>query len=780
MFLLLSEERGRQYHMSLQLTPNEVIYEFNAPSLGQKSRANYNPAYNEVFKRIKMAMEIKDLGYNVYLIDNYSKEKVEGLKGYIKDILKKRKNPKDICYVVYEDEKSPKALFLVNGNGMKLKKALEDMQNDYAEAAFQFYNNTNNKEKEDLLQDIQKKRTELVTNLVEISKKEGFDVKATGSGFMFIPLKNGSAMTEREYDELEISEKEKMLSKVSILKSDAQDILDNLKGMETESIDKIKVIMEAYFESEREKLKEKYLEVFSDDQIACEYLRFVCDNIEKALIENYSTSYEEDEEKINESIYKYVINVIVDNSENTEPLVIYEEDPNVINLLGSTEYENHNGTYVTDISLIQGGSLLKANEGCIIIRANNLLTNSGAYYHLKKSLLSEKIKFDYNKGYLELLSMSGLKPAPIDINVKVILMGDYEIYDALYHYDEDFKNLFKIRAEYSQIVDSTEENNSILIGNIDKIVSENDLKPLTDEAVKEVAKYFSRSANDKRKFVFDEIELKKILAQANYKVECEERKNIEGKDIIDVGYSQELIENEILDNYKENKIILNTEGETVGSINGLSVIDVGYFSFGKPLRITCNCYKGSGSIIDVQKESSLSGQIHNKSINILRGYLTTLLGSYNSIHVDFHISFEQLYGKIEGDSASVAEVVCMISALSKVPVKQNIAVTGSINQFGEVQAIGGVNEKIEGFFNVCKLKGGIKDNGVLIPYANKDELILKPEVEEAVKEGKFKIFVMKNVEDAVTVLMGNENYNYEEILNTAQNELKKYHHKEKQ
>jgi predicted ATP-dependent protease len=766
--------------MSLQLISNEVVYEFNAPSLIQKDRLNYNPEYNEVFEKIKMALEIKGHGYNVYLIDDYSKEKIENLKNYIKDILKSRQKPKDICYVVYEDEKSPRALFLSNGNGIKLKAALEEMQSDYAEAAFHFYNNSSNKDKEKILQEIQKKRTELVTNLMEMSKKEGFDVKATGSGFMFIPLKEGNAMTEREYDDMEFIAKEEMMSKVSILKSDAQDILDELKGIETESIDKIKLIMEDYFEGERGRVKEKYLADFSEDPMAVEYLTFVCNSIENSLIQNYTTSYEEDEEKINESIYRYIVNVIVDNNDNKEPEVIYEEDPNVINLLGSTEYENHNGTYVTDISLIQGGSLLKANEGCIILRASSLFTNTGAYYHLKKSLLSERVKFDYNKGYLELLSMSGLKPAPIDIDVKVILIGDYETYDALYNYDEEFRNLFKIRAEYTRVVDCTEENKEVLIGNIIKTVNENNYKPLTTDAIKEVAKYFSRKAYDRNKFVFDLIELKRILAQSNYRVECEKRENIESKDIIYVGYSQEFIEKEILDNYKENKVILNTYGEIVGSINGLSVIDMGYYSFGKPIRITCNCYKGGGSIVDVQKESCLSGQIHNKSINILKGYLTRLFGGYNHIPVDFHLSFEQLYGKIEGDSASVAEIVCMISALSKVPIKQYLAVTGSINQFGEVQPIGGVNEKIEGFFNVCKLKGDIKEKGVLIPYSNKDELILKPEVEEAIKEDKFKIYVMKNANDAVTVLMGNEKLTYEDIIDTAQKELKKYHHIKKQ
>jgi lon-related putative ATP-dependent protease len=769
----MGEER-QQCYMNLRLTPNEVLYSFIPPKVESKDRVEDNPEYNEVYKMIRTSLQINEEGYNVYLIDNFSKEKIENLKVYIKNILAEKDKPKDICYVVYDDDKQPKALYLLNGNGIKLKRAVESIQGAYAESIFHFYNNATHKEKEEILQSIQRKRTELVTNLVEMAKKEGFDVKPSNTGFTFIPLKDGVPMTETDYDELEIGEKEEILGKVTNLKSDAQNILEELKDMEAESIDKIKNIMLKYFYGKRENYKKEFFSDLENDNDALNYMQFVCDCIESGVVENYSTNYEDDEEKINEIIFKYMVNVIVDNSGNNEPQVIFEEDPNVINLLGSTEYENHNGTYITDISLIQGGSLLKANEGCLIVRASNLLNNASAYYHLKKSLLSEKIKFDYNKGYLELLSLSGLKPEPIDINVKVILIGDYETYDILYSYDEDFKNIFKIRAEYSQIIDVSEENKTALIKNIVKTVNNNKLKSLTDEAIKEVAKYFSRKAGSRRKIQFDDIELKRLLIMANYKVEEEKRDNMESKDIIEVAYSKELIQKEILDNYRENKILIDVQNEIIGSINGLSVIDIGYYSFGKPLRITCNCYKGSGNIVDAHKESNLSGHIHNKSINILKGYLTKIFGGYTSIPVDFHLSFEQLYGKIEGDSASVAEIVCMISALSKIPVKQSIAVTGSINQFGEVQPIGGVNEKIEGFYNVCRLKGFQEGGGVLIPYSNKDELVLNTEVENAVKNNLFSIYVMTSVEEAVEVLMANDKYCSEDIFNLMQRELKRY------
>jgi len=372
------------------------------------------------------------------------------------------------------------------------------------------------------------------------------------------------------------------------------------------------------------------------------------------------------------------------------------------------------------------------------------------------------------------LSLSGLKPEPIEFKEKVILIGDFETYDILYNYDEDFKKIFKIRAEYNPIIEVDESTKTKFVEGILRITKKNNLKAFTNDAIKEIAKYLSRKAESKNKIYFNDYELNKLLMLSNNKVIEEKRDSVEGKDIIEVAYNEEQIEKEIMENYKDKKILINVNGASVGQINGLSVIDIGYIRFGKPLRITCNCYKGDGAIFDAHKESNMSGNIHSKSINILRGYINRLTGGYTRLPVDFHLSFEQLYGMLDGDSASVAEVICMISALSKIPIKQNVAVTGSINQFGEVQPIGGVNEKIEGFFKTCKLIDNIDGKGVIIPDSNKDDLILNDEVEKAIESGRFHIYTMATVEDAMELLMGDENINLQEIMNAIDRELKKY------
>lgn len=763
--------------MKRKLTPKEVIYNFEFGGISSKKNKSVLPQYSEAYKKIKTALEIDKEGYNVYLVDDYSMDKVKTIIEYIENVLKDRDKPDDICYVVKNDEKKPIPIFVSNGFGKKFKATLEDIQSSLIEYTFEFYNNSISKEKEKLVDTIQKKRNEIINNLIIISKSSGFEIKSNDGGFTFIPLNDGREMTEDEYEDLDSDKKELMISKVNELKLKAKEILEELKLMEVNELEKIKGIMYDYLNEKLEDKREKYKKIFHRDTEVIEYLEYVCDSIVTYLIDNYSISYDDDEDKINEIIYKYMINVIVDNSEQNSPPVIFEEDPNLNNLLGSIEYENHNGIYVSDVSLIKAGSLIKANGGCLILRVNNLLSNSQAYYYLKKVLLSEKVDLDYNKGYLELLALSGLKPKPINIRQKVILIGDYETYDLLYTHDEDFKKIFKMRTEYNPILDIDKDVKGALIREINNFSSANNIRPLTDEAVKQIAKCLSRKAENKNKIYFESYELNNLILLANNKVKEENRNTIDGKDIIDIAYEEELIEKEILQSYKEGKTLIEVVNSKVGQVNGLSVIDTGYVSFGKPIKITCICYKGEGNIIDAQRDSNLSGKIHNKALSILKGYISTLNGGYTKLPVDLHVSFEQIYGVVNGDSASIAEIICMLSSISKIPIRQNIAVTGSINQFGEVQPIGGVNQKIEGFFKVCKAMDTIENKGVLIPASNKEDLVLCEEVEIAIKEGKFFIYTMKSVEDAVRVLLDKPAVNFDKVTKAINKEIEKYNDK---
>lgn len=760
--------------MRKELTSQEVKFNFKFKESDLKGSVTKIPEIDSEYEKIGRALNINKEGYNLYLIDSFSKEKLKKLQGYIEEQYKYLEPPKDICYVSLEDDKKPEVLFVSNGNGKKLKDAVEEIRNNYIEIVEEFYNASSEDEKDELIEEIQSKRNDYISELMEMAKKEDFEVKVTNKGFAFIPLISGKVISEREYDNLEKNKKEAIVAKASILKKKAEAVLGKLKEIETKSIKKLKEIYSDFLANEMEGYKDEVLLEFIDDDAAYEYLEKLFISMEKEIISCYTMDIEEDEEQLYQVINKYDIHLLVDNSLRSTPPVIYEEDPNLNNLMGFIEYENHNGVYTTDISLINSGTLLKANGGCLIVRVSSLANNSYSYYHLKKALITNKITYDISKSYVEVISISGLKPQPIPIDVKVILIGDQETYDTLYSLDEDFRKLFPLRAEFNPIVETNDNVTAYINKSIKDKVKRNNLMPITEYGVNEIIKYLSRTANSKTKINIDTTEIEKLMILANDNAKKRNSLMIESKDIVDIAYVKERIENEYDKLYKENKILISIIGKKVGVINALAVLDTGYHSFGKPMRITCVSHKGSGRIVDIHKESRLSGKIHEKSINILKGLLNNIINPYEEIPVDFYLSFEQIYGLVDGDSASVAEIICILSSLSKRPIKQTIAVTGSINQLGEVQAIGGVNEKIEGFYRVCDFLDTVKNKGVLIPSSNKDELILIPEIEKSIENGDFHIYTMDNLDDAIETLILEEGESLEDFYTSLQSELKKY------
>lgn len=765
--------------MKRELTPSEIMFKLEVTDTDVDKGTKGIKEFNDAYKKVERAINIDKEGYNLYLIDTFSKDKLKELTAFIEKKYKDLESPRDICYVTLEDVNSPEAIFVANGKGKKLKETVDDIKSCYLEAVDDFYGDYSNDEKDYLVEDIQNKRNSYINELTKMAKEEGFEVKVNNKGFAFIPLSGDEAMTEKEYDDLEDENKNVIVTKAGTLKKKAESILEDLKDIEVKSIRKLKKIYSKFLSTQMENEKDEALLEFITDDDSYEYLERLFTCIEEDLIDCYTMSIEDDESEIYEILNKYDVKVIVDNTNNSSPPVIFEEDPNLNNLIGLIEYENHNGMYTTNISLISAGSILRANEGCLILRLSSLAVNTLSYYYLKKILLSNKVSFDTNKSYLEFININGLKPKPIPVKFKVILIGDYETYDFLYNSDEDFKKLFPLRAEFSSIVKVNNDSVIELKNMIENKVRKNELFNLSDEAMSEMLKYLCRKSSSRNRILAEEDTIDKILVLANNSAKERKSMIITEQDILDVAYEEELIENEIMSMYEDNKILISVNGRKIGAINALAVLDSGYCTFGKPMRISCVACKGSGRIVDIQKESNLSGKIHEKSISILRGLLTNLLNPYENIPVDFHLSFEQTYGMVEGDSASVAEIICILSALSKRGIKQNIAVTGSINQFGDTQPIGGANEKIEGFFKVCSMLDTVEEKGVLIPEGNKDEIILKPEVEKAVLEGKFHIYTMDNLNDAIEVLLLEEGESIEGFYETLQNELEKYKVKEK-
>lgn len=376
-----------------------------------------------------------------------------------------------------------------------------------------------------------------------------------------------------------------------------------------------------------------------------------------------------------------------------------------------------------------------------------------------------------------MLSLSTLDIEDISFDTKIIMIGDFESYDTLSRYDKNFKSNFPIHLESNPIMRVCKEDMECIRTRLNKIIDDNNLLSMTHNGFKEIVKYLCRKSESRYKIYFNDEDVVRLLQKCCIKAKTSGKNQIDEASIRKITEVKSIFETESLDMYKDGKILINVDETKIGSVNGLSVVGTNNISFGKPIRITCVCYKGDGNILDAHKESKLSGKIHEKSLNILKAYINSLYDKYNLLPIDFCLSFEQVYGNLEGDSASVAEVLAILSALSSIPINQNIAVTGSINQFGEVQPVGGINEKIEGFFDLCDSISEINGKGVLIPASNISDIILNHRIEEAVKERKFSIYIMNTIEDAVEILM--ENMNWDRFIQTSNNEIKRFMGKRK-
>ena len=757
-----------------ELNYNDLKYVFRVEIDESINKENFTPDYKDVYKAIENSLLIKNNAYNLYIIDNYSKEKVENLKKYIEGILKYKDSPKDICYVIYDDVKKPKVITLENGTGRKFKEDTGRLLEEIYKKVSDFYNSSAIKEKDDIIDDIQKQRNTVISKLMNAAEEAGFELRPSLQGFSFTPLnEEGKGMSEKEFDNLDHERKDEILKTVQELKAKTQSLLNSIKEFEGSQLDRLKELYKGYLEISIDELLDLFRDDFSRDYNISNYINVITKTIKSELEDLYSMNFEDDEELINETVFKYKINVIVDNKETLKPKVLFEEDPSVSNLIGSMEYENHNGVYTTDIELIKSGDILSCSDGCLILRLNSLLENPGAFYYLKKTLMTGKVSFDFSKGYLELLSLDTLKPEPANVKLMVILIGDYYSYDILYNYDEDFKKLFKYKAEYDPLIEINETNSKLFSEIVIDKCKNLGISKVDDTALYEMAKYLSRKAEDRKRVLLDMDDIDKVLTLSCNEVLRRGGKILCGDDIISKVYSKDISEIKMLESYKEGKLLIDIKDSKIGQVNGLSVIDLGYLCFGRPIRITCSVYPGEGNIVDCNKENNLSGNVHKKSINILKGCINNLLKDYKNIPVDFSLSFEQVYGLIDGDSASLAEISAIISAISKIPIKQNIAITGSVNQFGEVQPIGGVNYKIEGFYDVCKSLG-FSEAGAVIPVQNENDLVLKDEILEKIKEGKFHIYTVKTLEEVLSVLMDFDDLTMDKVLNEVKKEMKKY------
>ncbi|HDN79541.1 MAG TPA: Lon protease family protein, partial [Chloroflexi bacterium] len=455
---------------------------------------------------------------------------------------------------------------------------------------------------------------------------------------------------------------------------------------------------------------------------------------------------------------KYDVNVLVDNSHLTGAPVVIELNPTYVNLMGRIEKEAMFGTLITDFTLIKAGALHRANGGYLVIQVEDLLRNPYSWQGLKLALANGKIIIEEIGERLGFITTKTLQPEPIPLDVKVVLIGSPVLYHYLYNLDEEFKELFKVKADFDTRMDRNEENIKAYCAFICGICQKENLLPFENSGMAKIVEYGSRLAGDQDKLSTRFADIADIIREAHFWASREGATSVKAehvqKALAEKVYRSNLVQERVREMIEKGTILIDTEGEVVGQVNGLSVVSLGDFTFGKPTRITATIGVGKEGIVDIERETKLGGPIHTKGVLILTGYLIQKYAQDKPLTLAARLVFEQSYEGVEGDSASAAEVFALLSALSGLPIKQGIAVTGSLDQKGRIQAIGGVNEKIEGFFEICKAKGLNGEQGVIIPRSNLRHLMLKEEVVEAVKEGKFHIYAIETVDEGIEILTG--------------------------
>jgi lon-related putative ATP-dependent protease len=717
-------------------------------------------------KSLNFGLGIKNSGFNIYVAGLPGTGRTTAVKGFLEEIAKDEPVPDDWCYVNnFRDPQRPHALRLPPGLATKLQTDIQNLvEMVKREIRIAFESEEYLSQKETMKKDFDQQREEVLKQTAASAKEQGFLLQATPVGLMTIPLREGKPLREEEFTALSPEEKEEIGQNREKLQVEIETVLRQVKRIEKsaeEAIKKLDQEVVLYTLSHPiEDLQKKY----RDLPEVIEFINAIKDDI----LSNLPQLREEPDDTApspastfakKERIGRaYEVNVLVDNAELEGAPVVIELNPTYNNLFGRIEKEAQFGTLSTDFTLISGGSLHRANGGYLVITVEDLLRNPTTWESLKRALANQEIVIEDVVERLGLITTKGLRPEPIPLNTKVLLIGKADWYQLLRTFDEDFSELFKVKAEFGTLMDRTDENILGYAAFVCTICEEEKLRHLDSSALAKIIEHGSRLAEDQEKLSTRFRDIADILREANYYAGQEDSQLVTADHIKQAVeerfYRSNLLQERINELIERDTIMIEIEGAQVGQVNGLSVIDLGDIAFGRPSRITASFGLGREGLIDIEREANLGGPIHTKGVMIISGYLADKYALDKPLSLSARLVFEQSYSGVEGDSASSAELYALLSSLSGVPIKQSIAVTGSVNQKGEVQAIGGVNEKIEGYFEICKAKGLNGEQGVVIPRSNVPNLMLKEEVMEAVAEGRFHIWQVNNIDEGIEVLTG--------------------------
>ncbi|MBD3288315.1 AAA family ATPase [candidate division KSB1 bacterium] len=763
--------------MSLELTPRQLKRHFDIDRMGVKDTEKLDHltgiiGQERAVESLQFGLNIKGVGFNTYVAGPPGIGKMTSVKSFIEKVASKKETPPDWCYVNnFSDSYNPKVIQLPAGKGCDLKKDMEYLvEHIQQELPKSFESDDYNARKDEIMNNLNQKREELSRELNNRANEEGFTIQPSPVGIMIIPVKDGEPLKDSEFQSLSEDERNEIQEKREKIQNDMKGAMKKIRKIENEAQNKVKELdqrvalnsvggviddlMEKY--SDYEKVK-KYLEDVQDDIL--DNLDMFKQNSAEKKSELPVPQLKQQQQKMLElSLRKYTVNVTVDNSKQEGAPVIVEYNPTYNNLIGRIEKEMQMGALTTDFSMIRAGSILKANGGFLVLPVEDVLRGIYSYDGLKRTLRSGKIHIEELGEKLGYMTVKTIRPEPIPVDVKVVLVGSPFIYYLLQQYDEDFQELFKVKADFDTQMDINDENIGDFMSFISTYCHKEELRHLAGDAIRKLLEHAARMAGDQKKLSIKFGLLADILREADFWAGQNGSSLVNGEDVqkaLDHRiYRSNLIQKRIQEMIERGTLLIDTDGKKVGQVNGLSVINLGNYMFGKPNRITATVSPGREGIVDIEREVKLGGPIHSKGVLILSGYLNQKYMNNSLLTLSAKVVFEQSYQGVEGDSASSAELYAILSMLADAPIRQNIAVTGSVNQHGEVQAIGGVNEKIEGFFDVCQTNGLTGEQGVIIPDSNKKNLMLREEVIKAIEDNKFHVWAITTIDQGIEILTG--------------------------
>ncbi|MDC5819350.1 Lon protease family protein [Vibrio europaeus] len=715
-------------------------------------------------KAVEFAMSIKEKGYNIYAIGQNGLGKRTMILRYLNRHQHDEAALFDWCYVAnFEDIRTPKVLKLPCGVGSKFKQDIEKLMSKLVNAMPLAFDNELYYSRADKLKNqlATKQEAELAV-ITKEAKSKGISLTITTQGdYQFVAMNGEEPHTEESFEELSNKEQEYFGDTIDELEVQLRNMVRQLTEWEEAYTEKIKKLNDEVTLD----VITHFIKQLKKDYSGYPVIKSYLTELQQDIVDNADIFLEQSAEQgevATASLDKklprrYKVNVLVSRKNEEFPIVV-EENPNYHTLFGYIETATFKGTVFTDFSLIRPGSLHKANGGVLLMDAQKVLEQPYVWDGLKRALRARQLSFTSLEKEVTLTGTVSLDPEAIPLDVKIILFGDYRTYQLLQHYDPEFSELFRVTADFEDEMTRNADSELQYAKFISSVVNDNGMLHCDRKAIARIIEHSSRLAGDQTKISLHSANIANLLRESNYVARQANSNMIRSSHVEEALSNQELrvsrLKDSVMESFINGTTLIHTHGEAIGQVNALSVLSTNEYMFGAPNRITATTCYGDGEVIDIERSVDLGGSIHSKGVMILTAYLSSVFGKTAKVPLSTTITFEQSYGGVDGDSASMAEFCAVVSAFSKQPNRQDIAITGSMNQFGESQPIGGVNEKIEGFFDVCEIKGRTNEQGVIIPRSNMHNLMLRPDIVKAVEKGEFHIWAIDHVTEAIELFTG--------------------------